>query len=105
MSKENMTANPGDTARYLTDGDIEQIIEKVLLAAKERGGPSKKKEYLTETEVQDIYNMKVATLRNWRSLKQGPRYIKLGTKKVLYRVSDVEGFLAACQVPTTSFGE
>ena len=43
----------------------------------------KRKEYLTEREVELLFSVPVATLQTWRSRGRGPAYIKDG-KKVLY---------------------
>lgn len=58
------------------------------------------KRLLTEKEVADIYGLKLSTLRNWRSVRQGPRFLKLNTKKVMYRQTDIEEYLDSCVQPT-----
>lgn len=50
------------------------------------------KKFLNENEVAEVYGMKVRTLQQWRHLKRGPRYVKVG-RSVRYAVSDVENFL------------
>jgi predicted DNA-binding transcriptional regulator AlpA len=47
-----------------------------------------------EHELSAITHLSVLTLRKWRSLRRGPRFMKLGGA-VRYRVSDVESWLAA----------
>jgi predicted DNA-binding transcriptional regulator AlpA len=47
---------------------------------------------MTEHEVAQITEMSVATVRRWRLLGQGPKYIKLGTS-VRYRREDLAGWL------------
>jgi len=37
------------------------------------------------------------TLNNWRSQKRGPTYVKMG-ERVVYRRSDLEAYMAACEV-------
>ncbi len=37
------------------------------------------------------------TLNNWRSQRRGPIYIKMGGR-VVYRRSDLEAYMAACEV-------
>lgn len=49
---------------------------------------------LDEREAARLYTLAVATLRNWRALKQGPRYVKLGKRTVRYRRSDLEAFVS-----------
>lgn len=50
-----------------------------------------KKRYLTQDEVAERYRgmISVRTLSNWRSLKIGPRYTKIG-KTVLYEESELD---------------
>ncbi len=50
-------------------------------------------ELLDEKEVSAILRVAVTTLRNWRALRQGPRYVKVGQRIVRYRRSDVADFL------------
>jgi hypothetical protein len=49
--------------------------------------------FLTPEEVFDRYRgvVSLSTLENWRSLKIGPRYIKIG-KAVLYPVEELEAW-------------
>lgn len=49
---------------------------------------------LDELELSALLNIKPATLRNWRALKQGPHFLKLGKRAVRYRRADVEAFIA-----------
>ena len=50
---------------------------------------------LTETEAAEIYKLAVTTLRNWRALKQGPRFVKIGARCVRYRRADLADFMDA----------
>ncbi|MEI3853664.1 MULTISPECIES: helix-turn-helix domain-containing protein [unclassified Ensifer] len=47
--------------------------------------------YLTDEEVSERYRggISVGTLRNWRAMRIGPSFIKIG-KAVLYPVADLE---------------
>ena len=47
---------------------------------------------LTESEVADIFRLKVRTLQSWRHKKKGPPYFKDGGL-IRYRASDVEEHL------------
>ena len=49
-------------------------------------------EYLNEKEVAQIYNLSVTTLRKWRLLGRGPRFVKLG-RSVRYSAADLAGWL------------
>ena len=48
---------------------------------------------LTPKDCESIYGLNVGTLCNMRFHKIGPKYYKLG-KKILYRVDDIEKWLA-----------
>ncbi|ODU41779.1 MAG: hypothetical protein ABS96_30375 [Lysobacteraceae bacterium SCN 69-123] len=50
---------------------------------------------LDEKEVAATLGVAPGTLRNWRSLRIGPVYVKLGKRAVRYRRSDVETFIAS----------
>ena len=50
---------------------------------------------LTETEPAEIYKLAVSTLRNWRALKQGPRFVKIGARCVRYQRADLTAFIEA----------
>jgi len=47
---------------------------------------------LNEYDVARITGLSVASVRRWRLLKQGPRYIKIGVA-VRYRPSDIAAWL------------
>jgi predicted DNA-binding transcriptional regulator AlpA len=49
---------------------------------------------LNEHDVARITGLSVATVRRWRLLRQGPRYLKLGAL-VRYRREDLAGWLAS----------
>jgi predicted DNA-binding transcriptional regulator AlpA len=50
---------------------------------------------LNEHDVARITGMSVASVRRWRLLRQGPRYVKIGSS-VRYRQEDIRTWLAAC---------
>lgn len=49
--------------------------------------------FLTTEEVAERYrgSVSVGTLRNWRAMKIGPSFVKIG-KAVLYRVDELEAW-------------
>ena len=49
---------------------------------------------VTETEAAAILNTAVRTLRNWRALRKGPRYRKIGERMVRYHRADLAAFIA-----------
>ena len=48
---------------------------------------------LTTTETGALLNVPVATLRWWRHQGTGPRAFRMGTRKVMYRRTDVMEWL------------
>ena len=57
--------------------------------------------FLTEREVARRFSLTLSWLRAARSRGGGPRFAKLG-RKVLYRLDDVEKYLAERVVASTS---
>jgi len=56
--------------------------------------PNTIEELLTEHDVARITGLSVASVRRWRLLRQGPRYLKLGSA-VRYRSEDISAWLAS----------
>jgi hypothetical protein len=50
-------------------------------------------EYITEQGLQERYFIPPRTAQRWRSSGDGPRWIRLGRRRILYRVRDVEEWL------------
>jgi predicted DNA-binding transcriptional regulator AlpA len=50
---------------------------------------------LDENEAAASLSVAVQTLRNWRWKGEGPRYVKVGTRLVRYRRSDLAAFVEA----------
>lgn len=50
---------------------------------------------LNEKEVAIELGIAAGTLRNWRSLRIGIPYVKLGKRAVRYRRADVDAFIAS----------
>lgn len=61
------------------------------------------KRTISPAELEEVYSIPVGTAANLRCAKKGPRFFKLG-KKVLYRVEDVEQWLAEHVVLTIDQG-
>jgi len=55
---------------------------------------------ITSKQVSERYNLNKGTLANMRCRKEGPPYIKMGKRKVLYRISDIEKYLTEGRVQT-----
>lgn len=72
-----------------------------VVASKQQSTQSSgpQREYLTETDVSERYNIPRKTLAFWRSEGRGPKYSKPGMR-VLYRKADVDAFMAKYTVRT-----
>ena len=55
---------------------------------------------LTSREVTEQYRLSSAFLSNLRCQLEGPRFTRLGIRKILYRRADVEAWLQAHTVET-----
>jgi predicted DNA-binding transcriptional regulator AlpA len=49
---------------------------------------------LTERDIAHLISMSVASVRRWRLLRQGPKYIKIGAA-VRYKPEDISAWLEA----------
>jgi predicted DNA-binding transcriptional regulator AlpA len=56
---------------------------------------------LTEIELSPLLRIKVKTLQQWRQLKRGPRFVRIG-RRVFYQRSEIERFIAKNIVQTDS---
>jgi len=50
-------------------------------------------ELIDEKEAAAVLAVAMTTLRNWRALKQGPPFVKVGKRMVRYRRSDLAVFI------------
>jgi hypothetical protein len=51
-------------------------------------------EYLNETGLNDCYSIPPRTASRWRASGDGPPFIRLGKRRIIYRRTDVEAWLA-----------
>jgi len=51
--------------------------------------------YLTEEEFAERYHLGRRTLQRWRQTGEGPRWCRLGRRRILYRLHDIEAWAAA----------
>ena len=58
---------------------------------------------LTVDEIADELRVPAATFRSWRALGRGPKSFKIG-RRVVYRRSDVEAWIAAEEARTSRGG-
>jgi len=57
------------------------------------------KKYLTPLETASLLQVTEGTLRQWRYMRKGPRFIKTG-RKVLYDIVDIETWIAKRKIQT-----
>ncbi len=48
--------------------------------------------FVSDTKAAEILGLKAQTLRNWRYLRRGPVYHKIGGRAVRYAIKDLEQF-------------
>ena len=51
--------------------------------------------FLTEQEFSERYNVPTRTAERWRRTGDGPPYVRLGPRRIAYRLSDCEAWAAA----------
>jgi hypothetical protein len=51
------------------------------------------RELLTEMEVHFRYGIAPRSLQRWRMTGDGPAFVRVGARRVLYRVRDIENWL------------
>jgi predicted DNA-binding transcriptional regulator AlpA len=59
-------------------------------------------DYLTSREVRDQFRLSIPFLSQLRCRGEGPRFTRLGIRKVLYLRSDVKAWLEAHAIETRS---
>ena len=52
-----------------------------------------RRETVTEREAATMLSVAIQTLRNWRYLRRGPAYCKIGGRAVRYRLCDLRDFI------------
>lgn len=60
---------------------------------------------LTTSKAAARIGMTKQALSYWRKKGTGPRYIKVGMSRILYRASDLDAYIASRTVDPTSAGE
>jgi len=51
--------------------------------------------YLSEAEFAARFGLGRRTLQRWRQTGEGPKWCRLGPKRILYRLNDIEAWAAA----------
>lgn len=55
--------------------------------------------YLSEQEFSQRYHVSPRTAQRWRTTGDGPKWVRIGLRKVAYRLSDCEAWAAARTYP------
>jgi len=92
--------NMGDVLDALSSGIAksaanEPKFEPKLMVSEVTAEPAR--ELLTEKMLADRWVCSVARLQRWRTVGEGPQYLKI-VGKVLYRLKDIEAYEEACLV-------
>ena len=61
---------------------------------------SEQKEMLTPEDVSERWSISRGTLANWRCRREGPKFFKVGKRKILYRSDDVRRYFESSPVQT-----
>jgi len=51
------------------------------------------KQQLTDVQVADYLNVSVSTVRRWRLIGGGPRWVRIGGSSIRYPIADLEAYL------------
>jgi len=62
------------------------------------------REILTTKQVAEEYGFNPSTLRWWRHRDEGPASFAMGKKRIVYRRSEIEKWLAAMEAASTRGG-
>ena len=52
-------------------------------------------DYMTDAQFCGLMNVTPRTTNEWRRLNTGPAYVRVGPRRILYRRSDVDAWLAS----------
>jgi predicted DNA-binding transcriptional regulator AlpA len=58
--------------------------------------PNRPLQLLNEHAVAELLGVSVATVRRWRLLSQGPKFIRVGAASVRYRPEDLAAYIERC---------
>jgi hypothetical protein len=64
------------------------------MATSEPRSAPQPREYIDEDGLDERYDIRPRTAQRWRAEGGGPPFIRLGKRRVLYRVADIEAWLA-----------
>ena len=79
-------------------GDIQDQRNGAAASARGLSAPAEPaRQLLTEIMLADRWVCSVARLQRWRTVGEGPQYLKI-VGKVLYRLKDIEAYEEACLI-------
>ena len=58
--------------------------------------PNQVVQLLNEHAVAKLLGVSVATVRRWRLLREGPKFIRVGAASIRYRPCDLAAYIEAC---------
>jgi hypothetical protein len=58
--------------------------------------------YLTEREFSERYRLAPRTVQRWRTTGDGPAFMRIGPRRILYRLADCETWASARTYPHRS---
>jgi predicted DNA-binding transcriptional regulator AlpA len=58
--------------------------------------PNQLVQLLNEHAVAKLLGVSIATVRRWRLLRQGPKFIRVGAASVRYRPADLADYIERC---------
>jgi predicted DNA-binding transcriptional regulator AlpA len=58
--------------------------------------PNQSIQLINEHDVAKLLDVSVATVRRWRLLRQGPKFIRVGAASVRYRPENVAAYIEQC---------
>ena len=99
-SSNPRTEKMGDVLDVLSSGIAKTVARQSTpvpqhLAPEVPAKPTR--QLLTETMLADRWVCSVARLQRWRTVGEGPQYLKI-VGKVLYRLKDIEAYEEACLI-------
>jgi predicted DNA-binding transcriptional regulator AlpA len=88
----------------LTEREMSQLLRPQVDAEPNHAGlNAMTNDLLNEQEAAPLLRLKIKTLQTWRTLKKGPRFVRVG-RLVFYPRSELEQFLTNSLVETARPG-
>lgn len=88
----NMPSSPGDLS---ANSQSTEPATRTGNGPKASRSTAASREYLSEAEFCDRYLVRPRTAQRWRTTGEGPNFVRLGPRRVAYRLTDCEAWAAA----------